>query len=190
MQELALPMTGGEGGRTQDSELALLVRRAKTGDAVAFEQVLRLHERRVFLTALRLLDSVEDAKDAAQEVFLRLHKHLRRFDDTRELGPWLYRVTVNVCRDIGARRSRDEALPPDLAAPPAPDWSDERRIVAMGLRRLPERERAALVLRDIEGLPTAEVARVLGSSEATVRSQVSSARLKIKRFVDRFLRRA
>jgi len=191
VQELALPMTGGEGGRTQDSELALLVRRAKAGDVVAFEQVLRLHERRVFLTALRLLDSAEDAKDAAQEVFLRLHRHLRRFDDTRELAPWLYRVTVNVCRDIGARRSRDEALPLELAAaPPAPDWSDERRIVAMGLRRLPERERAALVLRDIEGLPTAEVARVLGSSEATVRSQVSSARLKIKRFVDRFLRRA
>jgi len=139
---------------------------------------------------MRLLGEVEDAKDAAQEVFLRLHKHLRRFDDTRALSPWLCRVTVNVCRDIGARRRRDEALPPDLeAAPPARDWQEERRIVAMGLRRLPERERAALVLRDIEGLPTAEVARALGSSQATVRSQVSSAREKLKQFADRTLGR-
>ena len=191
MHELALPMTGGEDGRTQDTELALLVRRAKAGDVAAFEQILLLHERRVFLTAMRLLSSVEDAKDAAQEVFLRLHKHLRHFDDTRDFAPWLYRVTVNVCRDIGGKRTREEALPLDLAAaPPPPDWQDERRIVAMGLKRLPEKERAALVLRDIEGLPTAEVARVLGSSQATVRSQVSSARLKIKRFADRFMRRA
>ncbi|MCC7174893.1 MAG: sigma-70 family RNA polymerase sigma factor [Bryobacterales bacterium] len=133
---------------------------------------------------------MEDAKDAAQEVFLRLYKHLRRFDDTRALTPWLYRVTVNVCRDIGARRRRDEALPPELAAgPSARDWQDERRIVALGLRRLPDRERAALVLRDIEGLPTAEVARTLGSSQATVRSQVASAREKLRQFADGMLGR-
>jgi RNA polymerase sigma factor (sigma-70 family) len=62
-------------------------------------------------------------------------------------------------------------------------------MVALGLRRLPHKERAALVLRDIEGLETSEVARILGSSAATVRSQVSSARLKIKRFTDRMLGR-
>ena len=190
MHELALPMTAGEGGRAEDAELVLLIRRAKAGEVTAFEHLLRLHERRVFLTAMRLLGSIEDAKDAAQEVFLRLHKHLRRFDHTRTLAPWLYRVTVNVCRDIGARRRRDEALPLDLAAPPQePDWREERRIVAIGLKRLPEKERAALVLRDIEGLPTAEVARVLGSSQATVRSQVSSARDKLKQFADRALGR-
>jgi RNA polymerase sigma-70 factor (ECF subfamily) len=169
-------------------ESALVVRRAKAGDAAAFEQILAQFERRVFMTALRMLGSVEDAQDAAQEVFLRLHRHLRRFDDTRALAPWLYRVTVNVCRDAGARRKKEQGLPLDsveLRAPAEPEsLEEERRMVRLALRRLPEKERAALVLRDIEGLPTAEVARALGSSEATVRSQVSSARLKIKRFVD------
>ncbi len=185
-------MAGAESGR-DDSDLTALVRLARAGDAAAFEQILLRQERRVFLTAYRLLGSMEDAQDAAQEVFLRLHKHLRGFDATRALAPWLYRVTVNVCRDVGARRQRERGMPLDDAqpavAPAGRDWEDERRIVALALRHLPEKERTALVLRDIEGLATAQVARILGSSEATVRSQVSSARLKIKRFVDRMLGR-
>ncbi len=193
MHELALPMTGAE-REQEDSDLTALVKRAKTGDAAAFEEILLRHQRRVFLTAFRLLGSMEDAQDAAQEVFLRLHKHLRRFDDTRALAPWLYRVTVNICRDIGRRREREQGVPLEVAEPAAApagrDWQDERRLVALALRHLPEKERAALVLRDIEGLATSDVARILGSSEATVRSQVSSARLKIKRFADRLLGRA
>jgi RNA polymerase sigma-70 factor (ECF subfamily) len=188
VQELALAMTGEEGRLPEIPELVPLLRLAKAGDAAAFEQILIRHERRVFLTALRMLGCVEDAQDAAQEVFLKLHKHLRRFDHARAFSPWLYRMTVNVCRNIAVRRRRDEGVALDSielqAATASPDLDEERRIVRLALRRLPEKERAALVLRDIEGLPTAEVARALGSSEATVRSQVSSARLKIKRFVD------
>ena len=62
-------------------------------------------------------------------------------------------------------------------------------MLQLSLRMLPEKERAALVLRDLEGLTTEEVARVLGSSEATVRSQVSKARVKVKEFVERYFRR-
>ena len=179
MQELALPMTGAESGREDDT--------------TAFESILRMHERRVLLTAYRMLGSMEDAQDAAQEVFLKLHKHLRRFDESRSLAPWLYRVTLNTCRDIGARRGRERGVPLEAveprAVPAERDWREERRIVALALRHLPEKERAALVLRDIEGLATADIARILRSSEATVRSQVSSARLKIKRFADRMLGR-
>jgi RNA polymerase sigma-70 factor (ECF subfamily) len=182
------------GGRAETSELALLLRHAKAGDVAAFEQILVLHDRRVFLTALRLLGSVEDAQDASQEVFLRLHKHLRRFDDSRAFGPWLYRVTVNVCRDLARRRRTDVRLDSVELQEPAVqtdqyDREEQRRIVRLALGKLPHKERAALVLRDIEGLATGEVARILGSSEATVRSQVSSARVKVKRFADRFLGR-
>ena len=189
MQELALPMTDLEDGTPEAPDLAKLVRRAKAGDAGAFEQIILCHERLVFRIALRLLGHVEDAQDAAQDVFLKLYKHLRRLDDTRAFSPWLYKVTLNACRDIAATRKRDQGVPLETIQPAAPqekNLGDERRIVALGLKRLPEKERAALVLRDIEGLPTAEVARVLGSSEATVRSQICSARLKIKRFADGF----
>ena len=193
MHELALPMTGAEGGR-EDSGLTALLRLAKAGDTAAFEELLLRHERRVLMTAFRLLSSMEDAQDAAQEVFLKLHKHLRRFDEFSALAPWLYRVTVNTCRDIGRKRGREQGIPLEAAepaaAPAGPDWHEERRIVALALRHLPEKERAALVLRDIAGLATSDVARILGSSEATVRSQASSARLKIKRFADRMLGRS
>jgi RNA polymerase sigma-70 factor, ECF subfamily len=182
------------GEQSGEADLGVLLRLAKAGDAAAFEQVLIRHERRVFLTALRLLGSVEDAEDAAQEVFLRLHKHLRRFDEAREFAPWMYRVTVNVCRDMARKRARESAVEfvdAEYSAAPAMEIGreEQRRIVREGLKVLPVKERAALVLRDIEGLPTKEVARILGSSEGTVRSQVSTGRLKIKKFADRFRRR-
>ncbi|MBI4470561.1 MAG: sigma-70 family RNA polymerase sigma factor [Acidobacteria bacterium] len=81
-----------------------LVLRARTGDAEAFDQLMVLHQRRVLNTAWRLLGQLEDAKDAAQEVFLRLYRFLPRLDGDRDLRPWLYRVTINVCRDAERRR--------------------------------------------------------------------------------------
>jgi RNA polymerase sigma-70 factor (ECF subfamily) len=151
----------------------------------------------VLRTALRLLGNREAAQDAAQEAFLRLHRYLRRFDESRELGPWLYRIVVNVCRDLGRRRGSAPLVALDAvpaaaraatedgarALDEAIERSRQRSLVQAALLTLPERERAAIVLRDIEGLPTAEVARILGSSEGTVRSQISTGRLKIKRFV-------
>ncbi len=179
---------------TAGGEMRELLGLAKAGDASAFEAILILHERRVFLTALRMLGRVEDAQDAAQEVFLRLHKHLRRFDDGREFAPWLYRMTVNACRDIAKARPREEQLDEierGYVADPAVEIGrgEQKRTVAAGLRTLAEKERAAIVLREIEGLSTKEVARILGSSEVTVRSQVSTGRQKLREFVTRLGRR-
>ncbi len=171
-----------------------------SGEARAFERLMKIHERRVFNTARRLLGSVEDAQDAAQEVFLRLYRFLDRFDSGRPLEPWLYRVTVNVCHDLGRRRRRAqpaisleelEQKRPVAAADPDPgaaaQIAEEKRIVEQAIATLAEKERAALVLRDVEGLSTAEVAEVLGSSQPTVRSQICRARLKIKKYRDRKL---
>jgi RNA polymerase sigma-70 factor (ECF subfamily) len=170
-----------------------LLRDAKAGDRAAFEQVVLRHERRVLLTACHLLGRWEDAQDAAQEVFVRLHRYLGRFDDALDLAPWLYRMTVNVCRDLSRKRPAHAELDPNAADPAGgPERSarsaEERRILQAVLRKLPEKERAALVLRDLEGLPTSAVAQILGSSEATVRSQVSSARLRIFKLTERFRR--
>ena len=71
--------------------------RARRGDEAAFEELMRMHERQVLRTALRLLGRLEDAEDAAQEAFLRLYRNLRGFHELAEIRPWLYRVTVNVC---------------------------------------------------------------------------------------------
>ena len=184
---------------SMDTTQTALVRRAKAGDREAFETLVREHERRVLRTALRLLGRLDLAQDAAQEVFLRMHRFLGQFDDERALGPWLYRMVVNTCHDLRRRRGLPEMLPLDDVAEPAAtrggaaeidarlDQERRRELVARALQRLPEKERAAVVLRDIEGIPTREVARILGSSEETVRSQVCTARVKLKKQVEQWL---
>jgi RNA polymerase sigma-70 factor (ECF subfamily) len=158
-----------------------------------FEQIVRRHERLVMAVALGLLGRREDAEDAAQEVFVRLHKYLPKFDAARPFEPWLYRMTVNVCRDLGRKRRPDDELEDTAADPTAgPDEqarsAQARRILRAALLRLPERERAAVVLRDIEGLATSAVAGILGTSEATVRSHLSHGRLRILKLTERYRR--
>jgi RNA polymerase sigma-70 factor (ECF subfamily) len=184
-------------------QTALWLKNAKAGDASAFEQIVILHQRQVLMTSLRLLGDLKEAQDASQEVFMRLYKYLHRFKDGRDFPPWLYRVTVNVCRDLQRRRPRGRLLSFDelleaggIAEPVDSNDLDEqltlaerRRLVFEALERLPQKERAAVVLRDIEGLSTREVAAILRSSEVTVRSQVSSARVKMKKFIERRLKK-
>lgn len=172
-----------------EPETADWVRQARAGDSEAFASLVRLHERMVLRTAVRILGRLDDAEDAAQEVFLRMHKYLHRFDETRELGPWLYRIVVNACHNLARPGPRvvplDETLPASgVCVEREVETTLQRRIVQEALASLPEKERAAIVLRDIEGLPTSEVARILGSSEGTVRSQISTGRVKIKRYVE------
>jgi len=181
------------------TEIGAVIERAIAGDSAAFEQIVLRHERRVLTLAWRLLGSMTDAQDAAQEVFIRAFKYLHRFDARRPLEPWLVRMTVNVCRDLGSKKqklrimfSESDAIPSTFPAiSPGGDPHSElaaqqqKEIVRALLASLPEKERAAVVLRDIEGLSTAEVAQALGSSEATIRSQISTARVKIKKAIER-----
>ena len=192
-----MSQSGKEGERP--SELKMLLTRAASGDAAAFEQIVMRHERRVLTLSWRLLGAMEDAQDAAQEVFLRTFKYLHRFDAQKPFEPWLVRLTVNVCRDLGKARqlrgavlveqrdSFDRAEPRDPGMDPHAElqFEQQRQMLYRALNELPEKERTAFVLRDIEGMTTAEAAEALGSSEATVRSQISSARLKIRKFVER-----
>ena len=85
--------------RPADPNLLLLIRSAAAGDRAASEAIIRVHERRVLMTALRLLGNMDDDQDADQDVFTRMHRYLPRFDSTKPLSPWVYRMTVNVCRD-------------------------------------------------------------------------------------------
>ncbi len=162
---------------------------ARTGDLAAFERIVLAYQRPVYATALRLLGNREDAQDAAQETFVRLFRNLRQIDEARALSAWLYRVTVNVCRDIARKRRRETELADTHAAPAADPLADlaaaeRQRIVNLAFKRLSAKERAAVVLRDLQGLPTREVARILGSAEVTVRSHLSAARLKLKKYIE------
>jgi len=165
-------------------ELTLPIRDV-TADQPSFDELMALHQQRVLRTAYRLLGRMEDAQDASQEVFLRLLKNLDKLD--RDPQAWLYRVTVNVCNDQ-FRRKMTLVEAPERADPrPGVDRvleMDERKALLMaGLSTLAERERAAVVLRDIEGLSTREVAEALGVEEVTIRSQICGARMKLAKYV-------
>lgn len=169
---------------------------ARSGDVAAFERLMRQYERLVLVTALRLAGNLPDAQDVSQEVFLKLYRNLGKLTCEDRVAAWLYRVTVNACHDLHRRRAPE--APVEYAGQLAAGGEDPQQALTAGernralelsLRLLPEKERAALVLRDLEGLSTEDVARVLGSSEATVRSQVSKARVKVKAFVGRYLGR-
>lgn len=176
-------------------EAAALVERTLEGDCDAFEQWVLRHERRVMTFAVRLLRDREDAQDATQEVFLRAFRFLHRLDTRRPAEPWLMRITINVCRDIQRKRQRTATFSEISAvaslASENGDQHDElaqeqmRQLLWRALEQLPEKERMALILRDVEGLSTSETAEVLASSEATVRSQICRGRLKLKEILDR-----
>ncbi len=169
-----------------------LLARAKQGDLDAFEQLVIRHERQVFRLALRMTGGVEDAKDVTQETFLLFHRKMGQIQSDRSLGPWLYSVAVNVCRGMSRNRRRSRLVVLDRLADSTPDGApDPERLLNVkqreeclrsALETLPLKERAALLMREMEGMTTKEVARTLGSCEATVRVQIGSARLKLREF--------
>lgn len=179
-----------------------LIEQAQAGEHSAFDALMVRHQRQVLSTAWRLLGNSEDARDAAQETFLRVFKYLRRYQPDQDFAGWLYQIVVNVCRDMRRKRKRRELFT-SLEAENEPGGvesiagsddleasaiiEEQRRLIGMALETLSTKERSALVLRDLEGLSTEETARVLGSSPATVRVQICSARAKIKRFKDKLL---
>jgi RNA polymerase sigma-70 factor, ECF subfamily len=167
---------------------------ALAGDRAAIEQLLTAHHAPVYRISYRMMGNHEDAQDAVQETLVRTARNLAKYDPARPFVPWLYAITMNVCRDQMRKRKRFRAEPldqvPSEKLAKAPDVirklavDDEMKVLEAGLATLPPKERAAIVLRDIEGLSTREVAQTLGSREQTVRSQISRARVKLKAYRD------
>ena len=147
--------------------------------ADSFEQVVRQWETQVLRTAYRILGNWADAEDVAQEAFLRLYRHGINFPSDAALRSWLYRVSVNLCLDRTRSSKRFEELPELVASGASAEAlmiaEQQKHTLIAALGTLPPRERAAVVLREIEGLSTAEVSAILGSSDGTVRSQVANA---------------
>lgn len=134
-----------------------------------------------------VLGHQEDAEDAAQDAFLSAWSALDRFDSRAALGPWLARIAMNAARDLRRRRRvrSTEAIPLSQPATAAsPDRDTERTLLRERLRtalaELPERQRAAVVLFEVEGYSHAEVGAMLGIPEGTARSDVFHARRKLR----------
>ena len=167
-----------------------LVHRCQHGDAAAFEEVYRAHAGRLYNLVFRMVGSAHDAEDLLQEVFLHAHRKLGSFRGESSLGTWLYRLAVNHCLDVLRCRqakmtriteSLDEegAAEPSAVSPIVPT-AVSRIDLERAIARLPAGCRAAFVLHDVEGFEHNEIARLLGVSEGTSKSQVHKARMKLR----------
>ena len=201
---LEMPMLVNAPVRHGDS-LAVLIERAANGDTPAFEQIMIHSEQRVMAMTWRMLGNEADARDASQEVFLRVYKYLGRFRRDQEFFAWLYGITINVCRDFLKKRQTDtsrfvqfgddqEEVTQSIATESADAeqsviQTQQHELIAKAMTSLPFKERASIVLRDVEGFSTEEVAQIMNSSATTVRSQISSARKKIRTYCQQHLHR-
>jgi RNA polymerase sigma-70 factor (ECF subfamily) len=177
-----------------------LIRRAAGGDRRAFDRLVVVKRERVVRTAYQVTGDLEDARDVAQSVFLRLWHVLPRFDPGQRFDTWLYRITVNAAIDLLRTRGPKgflQPLPDDLsllgadgderepAAEAALDLQELQRAFAHLAARLSPKQRAAFVLREIEGLETVEVARILDVTESTVRNHLLQARRTLRAGLER-----
>lgn len=165
-----------------------LIRRSREGDLQAFENLVLGKRDQVFRIARQILGDDEEAKDVAQLVFIRIWQTLRRYREEGSFDAWVHRITVNLALDLFRKRrtrERSEGADPDgieamtapgEAAPGKPEPGEIQRIFRRLARRLSPKQRAAFVLREIEGMSTEEVAKILGTRVSTVRNHVHAAR--------------
>lgn len=179
-----------------DIDDATLVERCRQGDDLAWEALVRRWQGRVYGLAWHYLGNAEDARDAAQEAFVRVYRQLGSFDGDR-FQAWLLRITRNLCLDQLRRRKtrppleelraadEDDAAPTDAAPSPEQAWLSgvRRRVVHEALRRLNGPNREVILLKDIQGLKLGEIAGMLGLPIGTVKSRAHRARLELARHV-------
>jgi RNA polymerase sigma-70 factor, ECF subfamily len=165
----------------QEEDDRELVERAIAGDLDAFAALVRAYERRVASVLYRLLDDRRDVEEATQDVFVQAWRNLRGFRGHAQLFTWLYRIAVNEALMRRRRKRHDEQELDERLAPasfdPEPGLSD---VLVRALAALPFEHRAAVVLRDVEGLSNAEVAEALGISVAAAKSRIHRGRMQIR----------
>jgi RNA polymerase sigma-70 factor (ECF subfamily) len=181
------------------AEYAALVRRAATGDRVAMERLLLRAQEVAFRFSLLACGHTEDAEDVMQDALLKTYRYVGRITNPEAFRPWLYRTVTNACRMKRRRRvdeparllSIDATGGPDGTGPlevpdsgPRPDqaaldaWLGRRLRRALG--ELPPQARYIILLRDIEGLSTREVAELMGISDANVKTRLHRARVLLR----------
>ena len=171
-----------------------LVRAAAKGRTEAFEELVRLHEKKVYALTLRMCGNPEDARDAAQEAFLSAWRGLPSFRGEAGFSTWLYRLASNAAIEHLRRNRRQreedsldagEMDAPDQSPGPqeAAEGSELQRAVADGLASLSEDHRRILLLREYQQLSYDEIAQTLDMDLGTVKSRISRARRALRKIL-------
>jgi RNA polymerase sigma-70 factor, ECF subfamily len=174
-------------GRTDGRDDRALLAAHVAGDPDAFTVLVRRHRDRLWAVALRTMRDREEAADALQDALLSAFRNAAGYRGDAAVTTWLHRVVVNACLDRMRRRAVRPSVPlgdTDVPTPGDEQSALENRLdVAAALARLPEAQRAAIVLVDLQDLSVAEAATVLGVAEGTVKSRCSRGRLALARII-------
>ena len=174
-----------------------LITRAKEGDASAFEELVCIHQDRIYNLCRRMLSQAQDAEDAAQDTFLKAYRNLGRFTPDASFTTWLYRIAINTCLD---RRKKpiwhslfkkttegEEFMLAELAHGFTPERLYEAKqtgeLVQACLAGLPVKLKVVLVLKELEGCSYEEIAETLDISLGTVKSRISRAREEMRQMM-------
>jgi RNA polymerase sigma-70 factor (ECF subfamily) len=178
-----------------------LIRRARDGDQDAFAELVMMHAERVYGALRRFGLDADEADEVAQEVFVRAWRGLGRFEERARFSTWLYRIAFNEAQRRLARRpprraeSAQDRDDPIASLPESPELGPDaltldrelERTLERALMQLPVDWRAAVVLRDIEGLSTEEAAEIVGVGEAAFKSRLHRGRMQLRALLEPYL---
>lgn len=192
-----------------DGNEAKFIERLRARDERAFNELVRMYERRVFVLVHRMLGRREEAEDISQEVFVQVFKAVGQFRGEAKLSTWIYRIAVNLCKNrsmylarrhsgdehelegLSDRHAMDGAKGATVAAVDRPDelvsGMQLETIVAGAIAALDVEFREVLVLREIEDMSYEEIAVIVGVPEGTVKSRIHRARAQLKEAIERAL---
>ena len=184
-----------------------LVSRCQKGDDLAFEELVRKHQQTVLNLAYHYLGYHNDIEDVAQKIFTKIYFSLPKFDIRRPFFPWLYRIAINQCYDELRRIRRmkirtfselsmeesdyiDKLISQQDVAPASDEGQKEMfALLQKMLNQLPDQQRLAVVLRDIEGFSYSKMAEILKCTEQAARLKVFRARTRLKTLVEKALKK-
>ncbi|MFT7485987.1 MAG: RNA polymerase sigma-70 factor (ECF subfamily) [Candidatus Paceibacteria bacterium] len=179
------------------TDQAAEIRALLNGSATELDRWYRAQHPVVWRLCLGFLGSSEEAEDAAQEAMLKLHDKLDRWDPTQPYVPWRNTLVLNLCRDrlrrLAARKQAEgravqDRVQPAATAPSAGMEQEELRVlIQTAMRALPDREREAFILRELEALPTQAVAEIMAVGESSVRSLLTLARRRLRELLGKQL---
>jgi len=180
------------GPRAEESDC---IRKAQEGDVSAFEELVRVHQKRVLGIVAGILRWSEDIEDISQQVFLKVFLALRRFDGRSSFGTWLYKITVNETYDYLRKKKarklvyeadlsadQEERLgqrPPEEPARAALERAEARQAVERLLAELGPEERLMIVLKEVEGYSVEEISQALNMNPNTVKVRMFRARRRL-----------
>jgi RNA polymerase sigma-70 factor (ECF subfamily) len=191
------PKAPGPGMTLTDEEL---VTRAMGGDADSFNELILRWERPIYALAYRVLGREEDARDVCQDAFLRAYRALPRFRGQAKFSSWLYRITLNLCRDWMRRQRRAPVMqmpegvdPSELAAERGPVASIETLVaqremtgaVKEAMALLPEEQRTAIILKEYHGMTFQEIADLQGCPLSTVKTRLYQGLSVVRRHLEK-----